>query len=76
MLTSPLTLRLPSPRLQCWRGLLLRRTFTSSGWRACSSIWNSLTIQMEGTRQLLEAAAAVETALDRQHMLKVAWCPS
>ena len=32
---------------------------------------DSLNIQMEGTQQLLEAAAAVETASDRQQMLKV-----
>ena len=32
---------------------------------------DSLTIQMEGTRHLLDAAAAVETAPARQQMLKV-----
>ena len=35
---------------------------------------DSLNIQMEGTRQLLDAAAAVETATDRQQMLKVMHC--
>ena len=45
---------------------------------------DSLNIQIEGTRQLLDAAAAIETAMDRRQMLKVlhrlamscnTWCP-
>lgn len=35
---------------------------------------DSLNIQMGGTWQLLDAAAAVETATDRQQMLKVIKC--
>ena len=35
---------------------------------------DSLNIQMEGTCQLLDAAAAVETVTDRQQMLQVFNC--